>query len=67
MTKDKAVKTAKLVQGSNGRLIVCKVNYLIVWVTESQVHQPHLCSLCSTMPLQYVPLMLTGLKGKIKY
>ena len=39
---------------------------LIVWVAESQIHQQYLYSLCSTMPLQYVLLMLTGLKTQHK-
>ena len=43
-----------------------KYMYGIVWVADSQIHQQYLCSLCSTMPLQYIPLILTDLKRKIK-
>ena len=36
-----------------------------MWVVESQIHQQYyLCSLYSTMPLQYVLLVLKGLKKK---
>ena len=54
MTKDKSVKT-----------VASAGIYLIVWVAECQIHQQYLCNLCSTMPLQYVLLMLTGLKRKV--
>ena len=33
-------------------------------MADSQTHQQYLCSLCSTMPLQYILVMLTGLKKK---
>ena len=37
-----------------------------MWMEENQVHQQYSCSLCSTVPIQYVLLMLTALGGEKK-
>ena len=66
MTENKPVKTVAIVHGSFIFKYKYIVEYLIVWVAESQIHQWSLCSLRSTMPLQNVLLILTGLKIKIK-
>ena len=60
-------------QGSNSCLSNDKHKYMVNkstelcgWQRAKYINNNYLCSLCSTIPLQYLLLMLTDLKSKIE-
>ena len=68
MTKGKTFKNSSyIVQGSNSCLFIAKYKYIVHgWQRGKYINSISVIFVVLTMPLQYVLLMLIGLKRKIK-